>query len=123
MKITIPSHLSDAALVAGVKSLAGREREATAQLIAHLAEIDARRLHLGAGFPSAKSGHRCNARSFVEFHHLDPYGVGGEATVETMELRCRAHNNYEAELFYGRPQPTRPGTSSPPRRMAATGGP
>jgi len=71
----------------------------------------------------AKSGHRCNARSFVEFHHLDPYGVGGEATVETMELRCRAHNNYEAELFYGRPQPTRPGTSSPPRPMAATGGP
>jgi len=71
----------------------------------------------------SKSGHRCNARSFAEFHHLDPYGVGGEATVETIELRCRAHNNYEAELFYGRPQPTRPGTSSPPRRMAATGGP
>jgi hypothetical protein len=45
---------------------------------------------------------------------LDPYGVGGEATVEMMELRCRAHNNYEAELFYGRPQPTRSGTSSPP---------
>jgi hypothetical protein len=61
----------------------------------------------------AKSGHRCNARSFVEFHHLDPYGVGGEATVETMELRCRAHNNYEAELFYGRRQPTRSGTSRP----------
>jgi hypothetical protein len=61
----------------------------------------------------AKSGHRCNSRSFVEFHHLDPYGAGGEATVETMELRCRAHNNYEAELFYGRPQPTRSRTSSP----------
>jgi hypothetical protein len=57
----------------------------------------------------AKSGHRCNSRSFVEFHHLDPYGVGGEATVETMELRCRAHNNYEAELFYGRRQPPRSG--------------
>lgn len=69
----------------------------------------------------AKSGRRCNARSFVEFHHLDPYGVGGEATVETMELRCRAHNNYEAERFYGRPQPTRPGTSSLPRPMAVTG--
>jgi hypothetical protein len=62
----------------------------------------------------SKGGRRCNERSFVEFHHLDPYGVGGEATVETMELRCRAHNNYEAELFYGRPQPTRFGTSSPP---------
>ena len=71
----------------------------------------------------AKSGHRCSSRSFVEFHHLDPYGVGGEATVERIELRCRAHNNYEAELFYGRPQPTRSGTSAPRPPMAAPGGP
>jgi hypothetical protein len=71
----------------------------------------------------AKSGHRCNSRSFVEFHHLDPYGVGGQATVETVELRCRAHNNYEAELFYGRRQPTRSGTSSTPPPLTATGGP
>jgi hypothetical protein len=62
----------------------------------------------------SKGGRRCNERAFVEFHHLDPYGVGGEATVERTELRCRAHNNYEAELFYGRPQPTRSGTSSLP---------
>src|SRR5712692_5270209 len=52
MKINIPSHLSDAELVAAVKSLAGRECEATAHLIAHLAELDARRLYLGAGFSS-----------------------------------------------------------------------
>ena len=52
MKIDIPSHLSDDALVAEVTSLAGREREATAHLIAHLAELDARRLYLGAGFSS-----------------------------------------------------------------------
>jgi hypothetical protein len=71
----------------------------------------------------AKSGHRCNSRSFVEFHHLDPYGVGGEATVDRMGLRCRAHNNYEAELFYGRRQPTRSGTSWPRPPVAARGGP
>jgi hypothetical protein len=71
----------------------------------------------------ANTGHRCNTRSFVEFHHLEPYGVGGEATVETMELRCRAHNNYEAELFYGRPQPTRSGTSASPPPIVAAGGP
>src|SRR5713226_944372 len=52
MKIHIPSHLSDAQLVAEVKSLAGRDRETTAHLIAHLAELDARRLYLGAGFSS-----------------------------------------------------------------------
>src|SRR5713226_1109578 len=52
MKIDIPSHLSDDDLVAQVKSLARCEREATALLIAHLAELDARRLYLGAGFSS-----------------------------------------------------------------------
>jgi hypothetical protein len=60
----------------------------------------------------SKGGRRCNERAFVEFHHLDPYGVGGEATVDTMELRCQAHNKYEAELFYGR-RWTRSGTSRP----------
>jgi len=68
----------------------------------------------------SKEGRRCNERSFAEFHHLEPYGVGGEAHVETMELRCRAHNNYEAELFYGRRQPTRSGTSSPRPPMVVT---
>lgn len=52
MKITIPSHLSDKELFAEAKRLAGREREATAHLVAHLAEIEARRLYLGAGFRS-----------------------------------------------------------------------
>jgi hypothetical protein len=83
----------------------------------HIAAKVARAVWIRNGGRSAfvsKGGRRCNARAFVEFHHLDPYGVGGEATVDTMELRCRAHNNYEAELFYGRPQPTRSGTSSPP---------
>src|SRR5215470_13108145 len=52
MKIMIPSHLSDEDLVAALSSLARGEREATAQLVAHLAEMDARRLFLGAGFSS-----------------------------------------------------------------------
>src|SRR5262249_56753697 len=52
MKIMIPSHLSDEDLVAALSSLAWGEREATAQLIAHLAEMDSRRLFLGDGFSS-----------------------------------------------------------------------
>jgi len=71
---------------------------------------DGRCAYVGAG------GRRCNTRAFLEFHHLDPYGVGGEPTVDNIELRCRAHNNYEAELFYGRRWPeraTRSGTSRP----------
>jgi hypothetical protein len=49
MTITIPSHLSDSALIAEVTRCARDERHATAQLVAHLAELDARRLYLGAG--------------------------------------------------------------------------
>jgi hypothetical protein len=45
-------HLSDQALLEEVKGAAGREREATARLIALLAELDARRLYLGQGCSS-----------------------------------------------------------------------
>jgi hypothetical protein len=44
--------LSDDDLVARLKSLAARERRATALLVAHLAELDTRDLHLRAGYPS-----------------------------------------------------------------------
>jgi hypothetical protein len=256
-----PSHLSDDDLVARVKSLARYEREATASLIAHLAELDARRLYLGAGFSSlftyccsvlhlsepaaynrieaaraartfpvilqmlwrglvepgdgaparlssdggeppgapgggngqeqaagwllrhaiptgdlaevidralttlledlarkkfaaterprasrgaatgsrdiaakvrravwlrdrgvcafvSKSGRRCKERAFIQFHHVDPHAVGGEAMVENIQLRCGPHNRYEGLLFFGHERPagrgTRPGKSSSP---------
>ena len=48
------------------------------------------------------SGHRCNERRFVEFHHVDPYALGGEATVEKIELRCRRHNDYEGRRYFGK---------------------
>jgi hypothetical protein len=44
---------------------------------------------------------RCGERAFLELHHVEPYAVGGGATVENIELRCRAHNAYEARLFFG----------------------
>ncbi len=47
-------------------------------------------------------GRRCNERAFVEFHHVRPYAVGGEATVGNIQLRCRRHNDYEARAFFGR---------------------
>jgi hypothetical protein len=52
MKIKIPSHLTDADLTAELKRLVGCEREKTVLVVAHLVEFDARRLYLGAGFPS-----------------------------------------------------------------------
>ena len=46
---------------------------------------------------------RCNETAFLEFHHLTPFAAGGEATTGNIELRCRAHNQHEAELFFGEP--------------------
>ena len=46
------SHISDDELLAEVRVAAGREREATARLIALLAQLDARRLYLGEGCSS-----------------------------------------------------------------------
>ena len=48
-----------------------------------------------------RDGHRCTETAFLELHHLEPYALGGEATVETLTLRCRAHNQYEAEQEFG----------------------
>ena len=68
----------------------------------------------------SKSGRRCNARAFIQFHHVEPHAVGGETTVGNIQLRCGPHNRYESELFYGHGRParptervTRPGKSSP----------
>ena len=43
---------------------------------------------------------RCTERGFLELHHVIPFADGGLTTVANLQLRCRAHNGYEAELFY-----------------------
>jgi hypothetical protein len=48
------------------------------------------------------SGHRCSERGFVEFHHVRPYEVGGEPTVENIQLHCGRHNRYEAKVYFNR---------------------
>jgi hypothetical protein len=47
------------------------------------------------------AGHRCEARSRIEFDHIDPVARGGQPTVNGMRLRCRAHNQYTAECAFG----------------------
>lgn len=44
---------------------------------------------------------RCRETGFLEFHHVSPYAAGGSATADDIQLRCRAHNQYEARLFFG----------------------
>ena len=52
MTITIPSHLTDDELVAALPALAGDERQLTARLVAHLAEMDKRQIFVPAGYSS-----------------------------------------------------------------------
>ena len=47
------------------------------------------------------AGRRCEETEFLEFHHVTAYARGGATTAENLELRCRAHNAYEAELEFG----------------------
>jgi 5-methylcytosine-specific restriction endonuclease McrA len=44
---------------------------------------------------------RCPARAWLEFHHVVPYADGGAANASNLQLRCRAHNQYEGELMFG----------------------
>jgi hypothetical protein len=49
-----------------------------------------------------KKGRRCTARQGLEFDHRRAYGRGGDHRVENLELACVTHNQYRAELEYGR---------------------
>src|SRR3954462_5048903 len=44
---------------------------------------------------------RCDEPGFLEFHHVVPFAEGGETCVKNLELRCRAHNAYEAWQHFG----------------------
>jgi hypothetical protein len=45
-------------------------------------------------------GRRCGSRAFIQFHHLDPYRAGGEATTANTCLRCGPHNRLEEQLRF-----------------------
>ncbi len=82
-------------------------------------------------FTSA-GGRRCESRRGLEFDHVTPVARGGEASVANLRLRCRAHNQYEAERVFGaefihgkressrQPQPRGPGLSEATPRSEAT---
>jgi 5-methylcytosine-specific restriction endonuclease McrA len=47
------------------------------------------------------NGHRCEARARLEFDHVTPIASGGLTTAANLRLRCRAHNQHEAERVFG----------------------
>jgi 5-methylcytosine-specific restriction endonuclease McrA len=48
----------------------------------------------------SESGHRCQERKLVELDHMQEVARGGEAMVDNLRLRCRAHNQYAAECTF-----------------------
>jgi hypothetical protein len=68
----------------------------------------------------APDGRRCCEKTFLEFHHVQAHALGGPATVENIPLRCRRHNQYEAELIFGpRRRPSRRRTRAHERAPAS----
>ena len=48
------------------------------------------------------SAGRCTATRYLEFHHVVPFAEGGPTAASNLQLRCRTHNAYEAEMRFGR---------------------
>jgi hypothetical protein len=44
---------------------------------------------------------RCTEQGVLEYHHVIPFADGGETDVSNLQLRCRAHNGFEAERWSG----------------------
>jgi len=64
------------------------------------------------------SGRRCQERHRLEFHHLHPFGLGGDHRVENIRLLCPIHNRSLADHDYGREAMDR--FRRPPGRSSAT---
>jgi 5-methylcytosine-specific restriction endonuclease McrA len=43
---------------------------------------------------------RCTERGLLEFHHVVPFAAGGQASADNIELRCRPHNQHEADMYF-----------------------
>lgn len=48
-----------------------------------------------------EAGSRCSSKTLLELDHIDPYAVGGVHEVDNLRVRCRPHNSYYAEQYYG----------------------
>jgi hypothetical protein len=107
------ARLTDGELLTRLDGLAARERKATAELIAHLAELETRNLHLAAGYSSmfayCHEGLRLSeheaynrieaaraARRFPAILHLLAQGAVNLTTVRLLAPHLTADNHAEA---------------------------
>jgi 5-methylcytosine-specific restriction endonuclease McrA len=50
---------------------------------------------------TSRDGGQCGSSEVLEFHHRVPWARCREHTLSNIALRCRAHNQFEAELDFG----------------------
>ncbi len=68
----------------------------------------------------SREGRQCGSQAYLEFHHQLPWARRREHELSNISLRCRAHNQYEAELAFGAPHRT-PFRNRAPACTAAKG--
>ncbi len=97
-----------------------RRRRSTAPTSRHIpADVKRAVWARDAGRCAFNGAHgRCTETGFLEFHHVMPYARGGPTIVENIELRCAAHNAYEAELDFGSRQTALLRENGPPYVLA-----
>src|SRR5262249_39066064 len=47
------------------------------------------------------TGRGCSEEKLLEYHHLLPWAKGGKHPGAQIALRCRAHNQFQADLDFG----------------------
>lgn len=50
---------------------------------------------------STREAERCCETRYLELHHLEPFGRGGQHATSNLVLRCAAHNRLAAEQDFG----------------------
>jgi 5-methylcytosine-specific restriction endonuclease McrA len=80
-----------------------RTTQRTANTGRHVASAEKRKVWARDGGQCAFVGAegRCTERGFLEYHHVIPFADGGRTDASNLQLRCRAHNGFEAERWSG----------------------
>jgi hypothetical protein len=66
-----------------------------------------------------EQGRRCTARAFLERDHKTPRGKGGGSGADNIRHLCRSHNQFCAEIEYGRDHIERAKRAARARRKAS----
>ena len=52
-------------------------------------------------FKDKQTGKICGSKKYLELDHRFPFALGGEHSEQSLQLRCRNHNLYRAEILTG----------------------